>query len=149
MTQHTLRCPHGHANPPGQKFCGTCGGSLVIICQRGHPNPSEKAYCGQCGSSLSALTPAPESASVGSLWTRIVGWWRGLSILKRIMVVLAFWLSIVLLSKVGAFESPKFRECVSYSKSEYRKNFGTKPVGQDLDSLEVVCRRLIDGGLWK
>ena len=72
-----------------------------------------------------------------------------MSIFRRVLVVLAVWLAIAGLSRLGVFESPKVRECVSFSVSEYRKNFGAKPVGQDLESLKVVCRRMVDGGMWK
>ena len=161
MSKADIKCPTGHANPQGQQYCGKCGAYLGGLCPNGHFNRSAQHFCGQCGVAMGTKhqstprsvqppkSPAPLSKSSGSAWSRFVDWWRRLSILKRVAIVLAGLLIIIGLNSFGAFQSPKFRECVSFSKAEYQRNFGTRPVGQDLDSLEVVCRRMIDSGLWK
>ena len=49
-------CPHcGAANPVGQKFCGTCGKTMVIGIQCpscGKINPTGQMFCGDCGTKL-------------------------------------------------------------------------------------------------
>ena len=49
-------CPHcGATNPAGQKFCGSCGKSMVIgvTCPScGKVNPTGQSFCGDCGTKL-------------------------------------------------------------------------------------------------
>ncbi|MGZ4138130.1 MAG: adenylate/guanylate cyclase domain-containing protein [Actinomycetota bacterium] len=61
----------GAANPPGFRFCGTCGASLERSCARcGTANPPGFRFCGGCGAALDAeptagapmSTIAPEPA---------------------------------------------------------------------------------------
>ncbi len=55
-------CPHcGTMNPAGQKFCGSCGGSLAvgIKCPScGKINPKGQAFCGECGTKLAKICPS-------------------------------------------------------------------------------------------
>ncbi|MGZ4126211.1 MAG: DUF7577 domain-containing protein [Actinomycetota bacterium] len=45
----------GAANPPGFRFCGTCGASLERSCARcGTANPPGFRFCGGCGAALDA-----------------------------------------------------------------------------------------------
>jgi hypothetical protein len=72
--QQPLVCPScGTQNPPGRKFCGTCGAGLSAVTQQGAPaatkmvpcpscgtpNPPEKKFCGNCGMSLLAREQKP------------------------------------------------------------------------------------------
>jgi len=52
MTQATVKCPEGHPNPAGQRFCGQCATPLAGLCPNGHANPAERKYCGFCGTRL-------------------------------------------------------------------------------------------------
>ena len=48
-----------HENPPGQKFCGECGGRLEAVCPSCQAsNPPGQKFCGECGAAL-AGKPAP------------------------------------------------------------------------------------------
>jgi class 3 adenylate cyclase/tetratricopeptide (TPR) repeat protein len=54
-----------HENPPGQKFCGECGGRLEAVCPSCQAsNPPGQKFCGECGAPLAAkpasvdITPA-------------------------------------------------------------------------------------------
>ncbi len=51
----------GSANDAGRKFCGECGGSLLLACPScGTPNSAGVKFCGECGFTLAgAVTPAP------------------------------------------------------------------------------------------
>ncbi len=53
-------CPScGRANPPGFRFCGTCGASLERQCPScGAPNPASFGFCGSCGWALEPPAPA-------------------------------------------------------------------------------------------
>ncbi len=55
MTARTSRCPSGHTNSAGQKFCGECGVSLIGVCPSGHLNPEGHRYCGHCGLPLGGV----------------------------------------------------------------------------------------------
>ena len=52
VTVTNIKCPSGHKNPAGQKYCGECGTSLAGICPCGQPNPLSNKFCGECGSHL-------------------------------------------------------------------------------------------------
>lgn len=49
-----MECPACQTdNPPGQKFCGTCGCKIELSCARcGADNPPRYKFCGQCGTGL-------------------------------------------------------------------------------------------------
>jgi class 3 adenylate cyclase/tetratricopeptide (TPR) repeat protein len=50
----------GHENPPGQKFCGECGGRLEAVCPSCQSkNPPGQKFCGECGTALTAGARAP------------------------------------------------------------------------------------------
>jgi class 3 adenylate cyclase len=51
-------CPScGHENEAGQRFCGSCGGRLVLTCEVcGGANPLDSRFCGNCGADLLAST---------------------------------------------------------------------------------------------
>ncbi len=55
-------CPHCNAkNPPGQKFCGECGKSIVVgvVCPScGKVNGTGQKFCGDCGAKLSKKCPS-------------------------------------------------------------------------------------------
>jgi class 3 adenylate cyclase/predicted ATPase len=56
----------GTQNPPGQKFCGECGATLVSGCPAcGRENPPGQKFCGDCGTLLARAAPsmvAPRAA---------------------------------------------------------------------------------------
>lgn len=57
--QQRLTCPVcGFANPPGQKFCVTCGAALSNVCPNcgASINPGDK-FCGNCGAQLPTAAP--------------------------------------------------------------------------------------------
>src|SRR5437879_1680702 len=56
-----VTCPAcGALNPPGFRFCGTCGGALERTCAAcGGTNPPGFRFCGTCGSPLDAAPPVP------------------------------------------------------------------------------------------
>ncbi|MBA3737177.1 MAG: AAA family ATPase [Actinobacteria bacterium] len=59
-----LRC--GHENPPGQRFCGSCGSALAANCRScGASNPPGQRFCGECGTPLDAGA-ATASATTGA-----------------------------------------------------------------------------------
>src|ERR671936_82424 len=51
-----MRCPTcGFENPPGVRFCGSCGASLTPVCPVcGGENPPGFRFCGSCGTALAA-----------------------------------------------------------------------------------------------
>jgi class 3 adenylate cyclase/tetratricopeptide (TPR) repeat protein len=59
----------GTDNPPGQKFCGECGGKLAAGCPAcGATNPPGQKFCGECGSALggtAAATPSGATSATG------------------------------------------------------------------------------------
>jgi PAS domain S-box-containing protein len=61
-----MDCPACHTdNPPGQKYCGTCGRKLESACPGcGASNPPQYKYCGQCGAQL-AVSGALSLAASG------------------------------------------------------------------------------------
>ncbi len=70
----------GSSNESGQKFCGHCGRSLVVVCPNGHSNPPGNLFCGECGSSLTEDTPPTSPATepgerrlVSALFADLVG----------------------------------------------------------------------------
>ena len=60
-----VACPScGEANPPGNRFCGSCGSSLDVSCGAcGAMNPLANRFCGSCGTSLGPPTAASEPVS--------------------------------------------------------------------------------------
>jgi class 3 adenylate cyclase/tetratricopeptide (TPR) repeat protein len=65
MAGAAVACPScGSENAPDQRFCGTCGGSLLRTCPAcGTENPLRFAFCGTCGAALEAsVTPATPGA---------------------------------------------------------------------------------------
>ena len=56
---HCRSC--GSANDAGRKFCGECGGYLLLACPScGAPNSAEVKFCGECGFTLAgAAAPTP------------------------------------------------------------------------------------------
>lgn len=58
-----MTCPNcGADNPPGARFCVSCGQPLPRVCPNcGADNPSGARFCNQCGANLDALSPAPAS----------------------------------------------------------------------------------------
>jgi class 3 adenylate cyclase len=63
-----MRCPScQHENPPSQKFCGECGGRLLLVCRAcGHANQGEHKFCGECGASLTADDSTASAAADAS-----------------------------------------------------------------------------------
>src|SRR5690349_16237054 len=62
-----MRCePCGADNPAANRFCGNCGGPLVVACPAcGQANLPTTRFCGQCGSPLNgpaALIGRPPAA---------------------------------------------------------------------------------------
>ncbi len=57
-----IRCPAGHANTVGERFCGTCGAALPVICANGHANDPSDQFCGVCGAPIGAGAPAAAAA---------------------------------------------------------------------------------------
>src|SRR5882724_4905373 len=52
-----------HENPPGQKFCGECGGRLEAVCPNcRHENPPGQKFCGECGAALAGKPASVEVA---------------------------------------------------------------------------------------
>jgi len=52
-----------HENPPGQKFCGECGGRLEAACPSCQTtNPPGQKFCGECGAALSGEPASVEVA---------------------------------------------------------------------------------------
>src|SRR5262245_9791610 len=61
---HCPRCQH--ENPPGARFCNSCGAALELVCPScRHHNPAGSRFCNGCGDVLgAALAPAePRFAS--------------------------------------------------------------------------------------
>ncbi|MDP9238936.1 MAG: protein kinase [Chloroflexota bacterium] len=62
-----MDCPTcGFANPAGTKFCGECGGAIVVeraCAQCGTTNPTSLKFCRECGSRLAATTASAASAT--------------------------------------------------------------------------------------
>ena len=62
QTDTDVTCPHcGAKNTAGQKFCGTCGESIVvgIVCPScGKVNATGQKFCGTCGEKLSKKCPS-------------------------------------------------------------------------------------------
>jgi class 3 adenylate cyclase/tetratricopeptide (TPR) repeat protein len=56
-----MQCPQcQHDNPPGARFCNSCGRKLEATCpQCGQVNPPGSRYCNGCGQQLAAAAPAP------------------------------------------------------------------------------------------
>src|SRR5437667_3198757 len=52
-----------HENPPGQKFCGECGGRLEAVCPSCQAsNPPGQKFCGECGAALAGKPASVEVA---------------------------------------------------------------------------------------
>src|SRR5688572_24764144 len=65
MAGAAVTCPScGSENAPDQRFCGSCGASLLRACPAcGTENPPRFAFCGTCGASLEpSVTPAGPGA---------------------------------------------------------------------------------------
>ena len=60
-----MTCPSCSADvPPGQKFCGECGGRVVIACPSCEAtSPAGQKFCGECGTNLKAAEPASDAPS--------------------------------------------------------------------------------------
>jgi hypothetical protein len=59
-----VRCPAGHVNAAGERFCGQCGAPLSVACPNGHANDPSDQFCSQCGAPLHAApaaTPPPQA----------------------------------------------------------------------------------------
>ena len=58
-------CPNcGVENPPGSRFCGSCGSALSQTCPAcGAANDPSMRFCTQCGTALSGDVPAPAVAA--------------------------------------------------------------------------------------
>ncbi len=69
----------GAESPPGQRFCGHCGASLMRACAScGTENPPENRFCGSCGTALaesapSQAAPVAERRLVSVLFADLVG----------------------------------------------------------------------------
>src|SRR5438552_1058855 len=56
-----------HENPPGQKFCGECGGRLEAVCPSCQAsNPPGQKFCGECGAPLAAKPASVDIAPAHS-----------------------------------------------------------------------------------
>src|SRR5437870_654508 len=52
-----------HENPPGQKFCGECGGRVEAVCPSCQAsNPPGQKFCGECGAALAGKPASVEVA---------------------------------------------------------------------------------------
>jgi len=64
-----MTCPTCETqNPPGQKFCGECGGRLLSRCSGcGRDNPAHSEFCGNCGIAIEMTPerPAPIARTAG------------------------------------------------------------------------------------
>jgi class 3 adenylate cyclase/tetratricopeptide (TPR) repeat protein len=60
-----VTCPSCSADvPPGQKFCGECGGRVVIACPSCEAtSPAGQKFCGECGTPLGDAAPAAHTAA--------------------------------------------------------------------------------------
>src|SRR5262245_40459648 len=67
-----MHCPQcGQDNPPGAKFCASCGARLEVVCPAcGHPNLPGSRFCNECGKPLPTSTPAPTLPSPQSYTPR-------------------------------------------------------------------------------
>jgi adenylate cyclase len=72
-------CPHcGAANAGTQRFCGSCGTSLVRSCPACHePNPPGFRFCGHCGAALlpdheAVAASAPTEPAEERRWATVV-----------------------------------------------------------------------------
>jgi class 3 adenylate cyclase/tetratricopeptide (TPR) repeat protein len=56
-----MECPQCRAaNPPGAKFCSSCGARLAATCPAcGHANPPGSRFCNECGRPLATQAAAP------------------------------------------------------------------------------------------
>lgn len=84
-------------------------------------------------------------AAIGKIGER----WQGLTTRGKVIIVILAALVFVILLNAGVFDSPKMRDCMNYSKSEYESARGVKPDAEQTVSLKRVCNNLIDAGLWK
>ena len=68
-----MTCPScGSENPPGNKFCGDCGGALAVRCPScGAESPPDKRFCGACGAERTAA-PAPAAREQAVAERRLV-----------------------------------------------------------------------------
>ena len=61
-----VRCPNGHDNPEGFKFCGECGAAIpppgTVRCSHGHENAPGQRFCSECGEPLAAASEIPTTA---------------------------------------------------------------------------------------
>src|SRR5438132_5225170 len=56
-----------HENPPGQKFCGECGGRLEAVCPSCQSStPPGQKFCGDCGAPLAAKPASVDIAPAHS-----------------------------------------------------------------------------------
>jgi class 3 adenylate cyclase len=56
-----MRCPGGHDNVVGARFCNVCASPLEIRCPAcGHTNPLASRFCNECAAKLRAGAPARE-----------------------------------------------------------------------------------------
>ena len=62
-----MRCSRcQQENPPGARFCNSCGGGLELTYPScSHSNPAESQFCNRCGASLGA-TPSPAGSHLAS-----------------------------------------------------------------------------------
>ncbi|UCG39993.1 MAG: AAA family ATPase, partial [Acidimicrobiia bacterium] len=60
-----MTCPSCSADvPAGQKFCGECGGRVVIACPSCEAtSPAGQKFCGECGTPLGDAAPAAHTAA--------------------------------------------------------------------------------------
>src|SRR5919112_767214 len=55
----------GADNPPGAKFCNSCGGPLSTACAScGHSNTPGSRFCNECGHALTAVTRSSKPVTV-------------------------------------------------------------------------------------
>jgi hypothetical protein len=80
---------------------------------------------------------------------KIGEWWQGLTTRGKVIIVVLSAFVFVILFNAGVFDSPKMRDCMSFSKREYELARGGKPDAEQTASLKRVCNNLIDAGLWK
>ncbi len=69
-----MSCPHcRHPNPPGAKFCSSCGAKLEAPCPAcGHANAPGSHFCNECGETLAPPGAAPASYTPQHLAARIL-----------------------------------------------------------------------------
>ncbi|PYN74915.1 MAG: hypothetical protein DMD96_29225 [Candidatus Rokuibacteriota bacterium] len=60
-----MQCPRcRQENPPGARFCNSCGTGLELVCPAcRQSNPAGSRFCNRCGASLEATPAAPRFSS--------------------------------------------------------------------------------------